>query len=302
MFNSKKTLLLILVFAIVTSLLFPLSSATAQFKLPSWGQIEDAAKSLFNKGTSAAGNTLLSIPTSILNVVSNLAMSGAIWFSNWIIKDPIGSGLSYTSPQQDKNIYIHIGWTLLRDLTNMLFILGLAYIGSTLREDGFDVKVVDLANKGPIDYPKLRQTVIHEDPLMVGVYGLTTDRVHLDYASMVFKKDNPDRVVVGGGNHLGLIANEIVDTSFDGLCLREGEHPMLGLAQALMENPELIILDEPTNALDESGINLIHELLIKEKNKNKLILIASHNKEDLNVLCDTIYHMESGEIKGEISL
>lgn len=75
-----------------------------------------------------------------------------------------------------------------------------------------------------------------------------------------------------------------------------GMKQRLGIAQALMENPELIILDEPTNALDSDAVLSIKELLINMKNNNKLILIASHDKEELEVLSDEIFYIENGSI------
>lgn len=81
-----------------------------------------------------------------------------------------------------------------------------------------------------------------------------------------------------------------------------GMKQKLGIAQAIMENPDILILDEPTNGLDEEGIETIRSIIKKNKEANKIILLASHNKEDLTILCDEIYKMENGEIKGRISL
>lgn len=75
----------------------------------------------------------------------------------------------------------------------------------------------------------------------------------------------------------------------------------LRIAQAIMENQKIIILDEPTNGLDELGIEDIRKIIIKEKEKGKLILIASHNKEDLSILCDKIYKIDKGKIIGDIT-
>ncbi len=65
-------------------------------------------------------------------------------------------------------------------------------------------------------------------------------------------------------------------------------------AQAIMEKPDILLLDEPTNALDEDGVNLIRQLIEEEKNRGALILIASHNKEDIKILSDEVYYVKSG--------
>ena len=66
------------------------------------------------------------------------------------------------------------------------------------------------------------------------------------------------------------------------------------LAQAIMERPDVLILDEPTNALDEDGVEQIRDLIRGEKEREALVLIASHNREDISTLCDVIYSMRGG--------
>jgi ABC-2 type transport system ATP-binding protein len=75
-----------------------------------------------------------------------------------------------------------------------------------------------------------------------------------------------------------------------------GMRQRLGIAQALMENPDILILDEPMNGLDNSGIKDVRSLLFSLKNKNKTIIIASHSKEDISILCDTVHEMDDGKI------
>ena len=78
-----------------------------------------------------------------------------------------------------------------------------------------------------------------------------------------------------------------------------GMRQRLSLAQAFMEHPELIVLDEPTNALDEKGIKEFHEIALEAKNDGATIIIASHSKEDIDILCDKIFCMENGKITKE---
>ena len=73
-----------------------------------------------------------------------------------------------------------------------------------------------------------------------------------------------------------------------------GMKQRLNIAQAIFEKPQLLLLDEPTNALDESGIKLVHKILLEEKKRGACIIIATHNKEDINVLCDKILRDTDG--------
>ena len=73
-----------------------------------------------------------------------------------------------------------------------------------------------------------------------------------------------------------------------------GMRQRLAIAQSIMEEPEFLILDEPFNGLDSHGVNEMRELFLELKKRGKVILIASHNSEDINILCDNVYSMESG--------
>lgn len=75
-----------------------------------------------------------------------------------------------------------------------------------------------------------------------------------------------------------------------------GMRQRLGLAQAIMENPDLLILDEPMNGLDKEGVNDMRKYLLDLKAKGKTILIASHSAEDIEILCDTVHEMDKGII------
>ncbi|MGL6031826.1 MAG: ATP-binding cassette domain-containing protein [Kurthia gibsonii] len=78
-----------------------------------------------------------------------------------------------------------------------------------------------------------------------------------------------------------------------------GMKQRLGIAQAIMEKPNLLILDEPMNALDEKGVENIRKLLLKLKEQGVTILLASHNTEDIQLLCDTVYKIDQGELSLE---
>lgn len=73
-----------------------------------------------------------------------------------------------------------------------------------------------------------------------------------------------------------------------------GMRQRLGIAQALMENPELLILDEPFNGLDNTGVREMREVLKNLRANGKTILIASHNQADIDELCDTKCEMDAG--------
>ena len=73
-----------------------------------------------------------------------------------------------------------------------------------------------------------------------------------------------------------------------------GMRQRLGLAQAIMEDPDILILDEPMNGLDRKGVGDIRKLLMDLKKQGKTIVLASHNREDIEILCDQVYEMDDG--------
>ena len=74
-----------------------------------------------------------------------------------------------------------------------------------------------------------------------------------------------------------------------------GMKQRLAIANVIMEDPDILIFDEPTNAIDEEGIVVLKKIIKKEREKGKLILLASHEKEIIEELCDDIYYMKEGK-------
>ncbi len=74
-----------------------------------------------------------------------------------------------------------------------------------------------------------------------------------------------------------------------------GMRQRLGIAQAIMEEPNLLVLDEPFNGLDAEGVLQMRKLLLEKKALGTTILLSSHNAEDIETLCDTVSKMEQGK-------
>lgn len=73
-----------------------------------------------------------------------------------------------------------------------------------------------------------------------------------------------------------------------------GMRQRLGIAQAVMENPDILLLDEPMNSLDTQGVEQVRNLLLTKKAQGKLILLCTHVREDVELLCDEVYRIQEG--------
>ena len=76
-----------------------------------------------------------------------------------------------------------------------------------------------------------------------------------------------------------------------------GMRQRLGIAQAVIEDPEILLLDEPMNGLDDQGVKEMRDRLLSYKQKGVTILLASHNRDDIELLCDEVFHMDHGSIR-----
>lgn len=75
-----------------------------------------------------------------------------------------------------------------------------------------------------------------------------------------------------------------------------GMRQKLGIVQAIMEKPEILLLDEPMNGLDHKSVGLVRDIIRKTADNGALVLLSSHNQEDIDTLCDVVYRMEDGKI------
>lgn len=75
-----------------------------------------------------------------------------------------------------------------------------------------------------------------------------------------------------------------------------GMRQRLAIAQAIMEDQRILILDEPMNGLDKNGVADVRKLLLKLKEEGRLILLTSHNMTDIEMLCDEVYEMDDGKL------
>lgn len=128
--------------------------------------------------------------------------------------------------------------------------------------------------------------VIIEEPAFLKEY---TGKKNLEFLYSIRNKENTD-----------LIEEVLHKVGLDGNYSKKVKHYSLGMkqrlaiAQAIMEDPQILLLDEPMNGLDRNGAAEIRGLLQNLKEQNKTIVLVSHNQEDIRVLCDEIYEIEGG--------
>lgn len=112
---------------------------------------------------------------------------------------------------------------------------------------------------------------------------------NLEYLYMINNKRNKD-YLCNIMNKVGLNPYEKKHVAKYSLGMRQ----RLAIAQAIMENPDCLILDEPFNGLDNQGVKEMRSLFLNLKYQGKNILVASHNPDDIRILCDNVYEMDNG--------
>ncbi|MBV9614081.1 MAG: ATP-binding cassette domain-containing protein [Ktedonobacteraceae bacterium] len=136
-----------------------------------------------------------------------------------------------------------------------------------------------------VDFPESLGLIIETPGFLPGLTGKKNLKI---LASLRRKID--DATICETLKRVGLDPNMKKPVNKYSLGMRQ----RLGIAQAIMENPRLLILDEPFNGLDKQGIQHMRELILSLRNQGKTILLASHNAQDIEVLCDTVCEMDSG--------
>lgn len=130
--------------------------------------------------------------------------------------------------------------------------------------------------------------VIIEEPAFLKDY---TGKKNLEFLYSIRNKEDSE-----------LIDKVLYKVGLDASSSKKVKHYSLGMkqrlaiAQAIMEDPQILLLDEPMNGLDKNGVAEIRRLLWELKEQNKTIVLVSHNQEDIRVLCDEIYEMEEGTL------
>lgn len=161
-------------------------------------------------------------------------------------------------------------------------------LAGLVKPDSGRVTIFDTTLGGKIEFPPY--TGVHFDNS--GLLLTETARNNLLLLAMVSNVVNKERIdevirLVG----LDPLDKRLVRTYSTGMRQR------LGIAQALMEDPKLLMLDEPTTGLDFAGQDWFHDLIQKLQNQGKTILITSHSKEEIAKFCDQAYEMAGGQLR-----
>lgn len=139
-----------------------------------------------------------------------------------------------------------------------------------------------------IDFPESLGMIIESPGFLPNVSGFKNLKL---LASLRGKID--DETIRRAIRRVGLDPESKKNVGKYSLGMRE----RLGIAQAIMEDPNILILDEPFNGLDKRGVQEVYELIAELNDQGKTIFLVSHNAVDIEMLCDTVCEMEAGELK-----
>ncbi len=169
----------------------------------------------------------------------------------------------------------------------MRSILGLIHM------DSGSIKIDGAKIGKEIDFPKSVGAII-ENP---GFFGYATGFENLKLLSEIRGTISQEKIRETI-RRVGLDDNDKRTVSKYSLGMKQ----RLAIAQAIMESPDLLVLDEPTNALDEEGVRIFYKIIKEEVSKGTLIVLSSHIKEDIENLSDVRIHMSDGKIQEVIEV
>lgn len=139
-----------------------------------------------------------------------------------------------------------------------------------------------------IDFPKNIGVIIETPGFLTNLTGMRNLEILAGMRSRISREEIREAI-----KRAGLDPDLKKSVSKYSLGMRQ----RLGIAQAIMENPDFLILDEPFNGLDKHGVEDIRNLLLELKKQGKTIILASHNSEDIRILCDKVYEMDGGKMR-----
>ena len=161
-------------------------------------------------------------------------------------------------------------------------------IAGILKPDKGEIIVEGKKLGKDIDFPESMGIMI-ETPGFLKQHSAYKNLEYLSKIKNIISKEEVKKAI----EILGLDANDKKRVGKYSLGMKQ----RLGIAQAIMEKPELLILDEPMNSLDEEGIILVRNIIKEMREKGTCILISSHYKEDIDILCDVVYEVKKGMLK-----
>ena len=158
-----------------------------------------------------------------------------------------------------------------------------------------EIRINDVLIKSNTEYP-IRLGAMIEYPGFIESYSGYKNLKYLSEINNIINDEEINKVL----REVGLYEKKDEMVKRYSLGMKQ----KLGIAKAIMENPDLIIFDEPINALDDNSVKIFRDIITSLKNDNKTILIASHNMEKLKNLFDYVVEMSNGEVirvkEGEI--
>ena len=154
-----------------------------------------------------------------------------------------------------------------------------------LRPDDGRILVRDKEVGKDMDFPEDMGLIIETPGFLPGVSGLKNLKILASLRRIADEKKIRETM-----ERVGLDPDLKKNVNKYSLGMRQ----RLGIAQAIMEDPDVIILDEPMNGLDNAGVREMRELFKSLRAQGKTIIMASHNREDIDELCDNVYEMDAG--------